>query len=179
MTYNSLTENEEYNIPSQILKIIFGLHASVIFRPQYVWFPVHFRVIWSHSPPKLWWSIGGTNCLYYSNRVDLYSHKIILIALCRYRTVFVQSYVLPYICLYFRPVKTNFHRKKSPFVYKNLKRAFAVNSHSYFHNPISRKLAWVPHSVPCHSQKTGGSQSRDTNIRGPSLIWVRNENLSR
>ena len=28
---NSLTENEEHNIPSQILKTIFGLHASVIF----------------------------------------------------------------------------------------------------------------------------------------------------
>ena len=31
MTYNSLTENEEHHIPSQILKTIFGLHASVIF----------------------------------------------------------------------------------------------------------------------------------------------------
>ena len=28
---NSLTENEEKNIPSHILKTIFGLHASVIF----------------------------------------------------------------------------------------------------------------------------------------------------
>ena len=26
-----LTENEEHDIPSQILKTIFGLHASVIF----------------------------------------------------------------------------------------------------------------------------------------------------
>ena len=32
MTYNSLTENEEHNIPSQISKTIFGLHASVIFQ---------------------------------------------------------------------------------------------------------------------------------------------------
>ena len=31
MTSNSLTENEEHSIPSQILKTIFGLHASVIF----------------------------------------------------------------------------------------------------------------------------------------------------
>ena len=38
MTSNSLTENEEHDNPSQILKIIFELHASVIFRPQYVWF---------------------------------------------------------------------------------------------------------------------------------------------
>ena len=41
MTYYSLTENEEHNIPLQILKTIFGLHASVIFRPQYVWFLAH------------------------------------------------------------------------------------------------------------------------------------------
>ena len=39
MTSNSLTENEEHDIPSHILKTIFALHASVIFRPQYV-FPV-------------------------------------------------------------------------------------------------------------------------------------------
>ena len=31
MTSNSLTENEEHDIPSQILKAIFGLHASIIF----------------------------------------------------------------------------------------------------------------------------------------------------
>ena len=40
MTYNSLTENEEHNIPLQILKTNFGLNPSVIFRPQYVWFLV-------------------------------------------------------------------------------------------------------------------------------------------
>ena len=31
MTSNSLTENEEHDIPSQFLKIVLGLHASVIF----------------------------------------------------------------------------------------------------------------------------------------------------
>ena len=31
MTSNSLTENEEHDIPSYILKTIFELHASVIF----------------------------------------------------------------------------------------------------------------------------------------------------
>ena len=30
MTFNE-TENEEYSIPSHIMKTIFGLHASVIF----------------------------------------------------------------------------------------------------------------------------------------------------
>ena len=28
---NSLTENEEQDIPSHILKTVFGLHASIIF----------------------------------------------------------------------------------------------------------------------------------------------------
>ena len=41
MTFNSLTENEEHDIPSQILKTNFGLHVSVIVRPQYVWFAGH------------------------------------------------------------------------------------------------------------------------------------------
>ena len=40
MTSNSLTENEEQFMPSHILKTIFGLHASVIFRPKYVWFQI-------------------------------------------------------------------------------------------------------------------------------------------
>ena len=31
MTSNSQTENEEHNIPSQILKTILGLHVSVTF----------------------------------------------------------------------------------------------------------------------------------------------------
>ena len=43
MTSNSWIENEEHDIPSQILKTIFGLHASVIFSPQYVWFIVHLE----------------------------------------------------------------------------------------------------------------------------------------
>ena len=41
MTFNSLTENEEHDIPTQILKTFFGLHASAIFKPQYVWFLAH------------------------------------------------------------------------------------------------------------------------------------------
>ena len=35
MTSNSLTVNKEHGIPSQILKTIFGLHASVI-----IWTPI-------------------------------------------------------------------------------------------------------------------------------------------
>ena len=40
MTYNSLTDNEEQDIPSHILKTIFGLHTSVILRRKYVWLQV-------------------------------------------------------------------------------------------------------------------------------------------
>ena len=43
MTSNSLTENEEHDIHAQILKSFFGLHASVIFRPLYVWFLAHLQ----------------------------------------------------------------------------------------------------------------------------------------
>ena len=34
MTFNSLTDNEEHYIHQQILKTIFGLHASVILDPN-------------------------------------------------------------------------------------------------------------------------------------------------
>ena len=34
MTSNSLTGNEKHDIPSQILKTIFGLHALVILDPN-------------------------------------------------------------------------------------------------------------------------------------------------
>ena len=54
MTSNFLTENEEYDIPSQILKTIFGLHASVIFRPQYVVSRTNYRVLWSHTLVVNW-----------------------------------------------------------------------------------------------------------------------------
>ena len=34
MTFNSLTENQEYDIPSQILWTTFGFHASIILDPN-------------------------------------------------------------------------------------------------------------------------------------------------
>ena len=75
MTSNSLRENEERDIPSQILKIIFGLHASVIFKTPICVVSSAFE---GSSDTKLQWSIGRTNSLYYSTRVDLYSHQILL-----------------------------------------------------------------------------------------------------
>ena len=75
MTFNSLTENEERDIPSHILKTIFGLHASVIFRPKYVWFPVHLKDAVIPDPSgQLTELIGYIT----STRVDLYSHQILL-----------------------------------------------------------------------------------------------------
>ena len=54
MTSNSLTENEEHGIPSQILKTIFGLHALVIFLdPNMCGFQYICRVICSPSDAKL------------------------------------------------------------------------------------------------------------------------------
>ena len=41
MTSNSLTENEEHDIPWHILKTIFGLYAWLCLKLKYVWFPVH------------------------------------------------------------------------------------------------------------------------------------------
>ena len=41
MTSNSLTENEEHDIPSQIVKTIFDCMPQLFFRPQYVWFLEH------------------------------------------------------------------------------------------------------------------------------------------
>ena len=43
MTSNSLTENEEHDIPSQILKYIFDCMPQLFFRPKYVWFPVYLK----------------------------------------------------------------------------------------------------------------------------------------
>ena len=40
--YNSLTENDEHDIPSQILMTIFlDCMPKLFFRPKYVWFPAH------------------------------------------------------------------------------------------------------------------------------------------
>ena len=50
MTSNSLTENKEQDIPSQILKTIFGLHASVIFLdPNMCGYQHICRVLWSQT----------------------------------------------------------------------------------------------------------------------------------
>ena len=56
MTSNSLTENEEHNIPSQILMTIFWIapyaFLSYFFRPKYVWFPTHFNDLYDLVIPN-------------------------------------------------------------------------------------------------------------------------------
>ena len=45
MTFNFLTEDEEYDIPSQILKTILELHASVFLYPNMC----GFKFMWSQT----------------------------------------------------------------------------------------------------------------------------------
>ena len=74
MTSNSLTENEEQDIPSHILKTIFGLHDLVIFRPKYVWFPVHLKGLVIPDPSG---QLAELIVYTTSTRVDLYSHQML------------------------------------------------------------------------------------------------------
>ena len=52
MTSNSLTDDEEHNIPSQIVYTIFGLHASVFLDPNMCGFQYICMVLWSPSDTK-------------------------------------------------------------------------------------------------------------------------------
>ena len=74
MTSNSLTENEEQDISSHILETIFGLHASVIFRPKYVWFPIHLKGPMIPDPSG---QLAELIVYITSTRVDLYSLQIL------------------------------------------------------------------------------------------------------
>ena len=81
MTSNSLTENEEQDIPLHILKNIFGLHALVIFRPKYVWFPVHLK---DHMIPDPSGQFAELIVYITSTRVDLYSHQILFTSIQKF-----------------------------------------------------------------------------------------------
>ena len=43
MASNSITENEEKDIPSHILKTFLDCMPQLFFRPKYVWFLVHLK----------------------------------------------------------------------------------------------------------------------------------------
>ena len=74
MASNSLTENEEHDISSQILKTIFGFHASVIFRPKYVWFPVDLEGPVVPDPSG---QLAKLIVYITSTGVDLHSHQML------------------------------------------------------------------------------------------------------
>ena len=74
MTSNSLTENEEQDIPSHILKTILDCMPQLFFRPKYVWFPVHLK---GHVIPDPSGQLAELIIYITSTRVDLYSHQIL------------------------------------------------------------------------------------------------------
>ena len=53
----------------------FGLHASVIFGPKHVWFPVH---LYGHVIPDPSGQLAKLIVHITSTRVDLYIHQILL-----------------------------------------------------------------------------------------------------
>ena len=75
MTSNSLTENEEHDIPSQILKIILDCMPQLFLRPKYVWFPVHLKGPMIPDPSG---QLAELIVWIISTRLDLYSHQILL-----------------------------------------------------------------------------------------------------
>ena len=76
MTSNSLTENEEQDIPSHILKaIFFNCMPQLFFRPIYVWFPVHLKGPVIPDPSS---QLAELIVYITSTRIDLYSHQILL-----------------------------------------------------------------------------------------------------
>ena len=76
MTSNPLTQNEEHDIPAQTLKTLLNSMPQLFFQTPIC--VVSFTFICCFDP-KLLWSISRTNSLYYSTRVDLYSHHILLL----------------------------------------------------------------------------------------------------
>ena len=78
MTSNSLKWNEEHDIPSQILKTILYCMPQLFLDINMSGFCYICMLV----DPKLLRSIGRTNCLYYTTRVDLYSHQILLNTMC-------------------------------------------------------------------------------------------------
>ena len=72
MTSNSLTENEEQDIPSHILKTILDCMPQLFFRPKYGWFPVHLKGPMIPDPSG---QLAELIVYITSTRVDLYSHQ--------------------------------------------------------------------------------------------------------
>ena len=76
MISNSLTENEEHDIPSHILKTILDCMLQLFFKPKYVLCPVH---LWGHVIPDSSGQLAEITVYITSTRVDLYSHQMLLV----------------------------------------------------------------------------------------------------
>ena len=62
----------------------FWIAGLLFLHPNMCRFQYICRVLCSSSDTKLWWSIGRTNCLHYSTRVDQYCHQILLLKRLHY-----------------------------------------------------------------------------------------------
>ena len=75
MTSNSLTENEEQDIPSHMSRPFLDCMPQLLFRPKYVWFPVHLKGPVIPDPSG---RLAELIVQITSTRVDPYSHQILL-----------------------------------------------------------------------------------------------------
>ena len=133
MTSNSITENEEKDIPSHILKTIFGSHASVIFRPKYVWFPAHLKgpMIPDHSGQLAELIVEIT-----STRVDLYSHQILLV------NIFEMTSIRHRINSKWMPFKTDILLQMLTALYNVIRCGVVCSAMVSFH--IEAETKWTP-----------------------------------
>ena len=74
MTSNSLTENEEQDIPTHILKTILDCMPQLFLKIKYVWFPVHLK---GPEIPDPSGQFAELIVYITSIRVDLHSHQIL------------------------------------------------------------------------------------------------------
>ena len=75
MTSNSLTENEEQDIPSHIWRRFLDCMPQLFSKLKYVWFSVHLRGPMIPDPSG---ELAELIVYITSTRVDLYSHQILL-----------------------------------------------------------------------------------------------------
>ena len=75
MTSNSLTEDEEQDIPYTFEDHIWIACLGYFFTPKYVWFPVHLKGPVIRDPNG---QLAELIVYITSTRVDLYSHQILL-----------------------------------------------------------------------------------------------------
>ena len=82
MTSNSLTENEERDIPSHIWKPFLDCMPQLFFRPKYVWFPVHLKGPMIPDPSGQLAELDRIMAELITSTRDLYSHLILFNVTC-------------------------------------------------------------------------------------------------